>query len=293
MALPLVLPSAPVPALTLNPQHMFLYSKPKVGKTELLAQLPDSLLIDLEKGTNFVSALKMQANNIDELQNIFKLILRAGKPYKTIIVDTVTELEEMCVPYAEKIYSETSQGKNWFLKTADGKWHPDGGKGKYGSILDLPDGYGYRWLREAFFRMIDAAKMCAPQVIFVGHVKDVILEKTGGNVSTIDLDLTGKIKKMMASRVDTIGYMYRKGNQNIISFKTNDEVSCGSRAVHLANQELVVSERNKTTGKLTTFWDKIYLPDGTEDIPTPGPEDSIPAPESSDDTTAAAPETQQ
>ncbi len=269
MSVVLPLPGHPVAAETVNPTFLIIYSKPKVGKTELVAQLENCLLLGLEKGSKFVSALKLEATNVAEIGAIGEAIKKAGYPYQRVAVDTATALEEIVIPYAEKIYAETSQGKNWFERTADGKilyanGQPVAGKGKlaYGTIIDLPDGNGYRWLREAFFNIIDYIKTWAPEIIILGHVKDVILEKSSGNVSSIDLDLTGKIKRMIASRADAIGYMYRhkNGYQNVLSFKTNDEVACGSRARHLSNQEIIISERDPQTGALTTHWDRIYLP---------------------------------
>lgn len=54
-----------------------------------------------------------------------------------------------------------------------------------------------------------------------------------------------------------IMYMYRKGDKTYISFKTNEEVTCGARPVHLRNEEILVSEM--IDGELKTYWDKIYI----------------------------------
>ena len=72
-----------------------------------------------------------------------------------------------------------------------------------------------------------------------------------------DLDLTGKIKRITSSQSDAIGYLYRKGNQNVLSFRTTDEISCGARPDHLRNQDIVVSEM--VDNKLTTYWDRVYI----------------------------------
>jgi hypothetical protein len=84
-----------------------------------------------------------------------------------------------------------------------------------------------------------------------------MLEKNGTDVNVLELDLTGKIKRTTASHADAIGYLVRKGNTNILSFKTSDEVGCGARPEHLRNQEIVVSEL--TEKGFTTYWDKIYI----------------------------------
>jgi hypothetical protein len=73
----------------------------------------------------------------------------------------------------------------------------------------------------------------------------------------MDLDLTGKIKRIVSSQSDAIGYLYRKGNQNILTFKTKDDVACGARPTHLRNQEIVVSELTEEGFK--SHWDKVYI----------------------------------
>jgi hypothetical protein len=85
-----------------------------------------------------------------------------------------------------------------------------------------------------------------------------MLEKNGSEFSSLDLDLTGKLKRITTSNSDAIGYLYRKGNKNIVSFKTSDEVACGARQEHLRNQEIVLSELNEDN-TIKTNWDKIYI----------------------------------
>ena len=73
-----------------------------------------------------------------------------------------------------------------------------------------------------------------------------------------NIDLTGKIKSLICANADAIGYLFRKGNKTILSFKTSDEVSCGARPAHLKNEEIVLAELN-AKGELKTHWDKIYV----------------------------------
>jgi hypothetical protein len=240
------LPTSKIKAEEHNPKNLIIFSKPKVGKTELLAGLPDCLIMDLENGTDYVDAMKIKISSVRELKAVGEAIIKAGKPYKYIAVDTITALEDVCLPYAEELYSKTSMGKNWFSE----------GKPKYTSLLNLPNGAGYPWLREAFTKVIDYVKTLAPYIILVGHVKDTMLEKNGAEVNVLDLDLTGKLKRISTSNSDAIGYLYRKGKQNILSFKTTDEISCGARPVHLRDQEIVVSEM--TDKGLVTYWDKVF-----------------------------------
>lgn len=246
----IILPTAKVAPDAQSPRNLIIFSKPKTGKTSLLSTLDNCLILDLEGGTKYLNAMKVEAKSFEEIREIGKAIKEAGNPYKYVAVDTITALEEMVVPYAEVLYSKSPMGKNWF--------NPGGGKEKYGTILGMPEGAGYFWTRQAFTKVMEYISTWAPYVIFVGHVKDTQLEKAGGTFNALDLDLTGKLKRITTSNSDAIGYLYRKGNKNILSFKTNDEVSCGARPQHLSNQEIMISEIDDE-GNYITHWDKVYV----------------------------------
>jgi hypothetical protein len=257
----IVLPKAKLPATTKSPNNLIIFSKPKVGKTSLLAELPNCLILDLESGSDYVDALKIKASSVDEIREIGKAIKEDGYPYDYIAVDTVTALETMCIKEAEKLYMKTPMGKaSWIKKiTVDGKEKidPESAKLKYGSVLNLPNGQGYGYLRDAIVKVIEEIKTYAPKVILLGHVKDAMIDKSGTEVNSMDLDLTGKIKRILSSQSDAIGYLYRKGNQNILTFKTKDEISCGARPAHLKNQEIVLSEI--VNDEFKTHWNKVYI----------------------------------
>jgi len=253
------LPTEVVKAESENPTNLIIFSKPKVGKTTLLAGLPNCLILDLEKGTRYVDAMKIQAESVEDIYAIGKKIKEAGKPYTFIAIDTITALEEMCIPYAEILYDKTPLGKDWFAKDPQGKIiGPGKRKKEMHSILNLPNGAGYKWLRDAFTEVVNEIKSWSEHVILLGHVKDVNLEKNGADFTAMDLDLTGKLKTAAAFKSDAIGYLYRKNNQNILSFKTSDKIACGARPLHLQNAEIVVSEVD-AKGNVTTFWDKVFI----------------------------------
>ena len=98
------LPKDIIKASAINPKTLIVYSKPKVGKTTLFANLKNNLIIDIENGSDYLDALKIKANNIEELYEIGKKIKEAGNPYQYITLDTVTALEEMVLPLALKMY---------------------------------------------------------------------------------------------------------------------------------------------------------------------------------------------
>lgn len=236
----IVLPTKKVKADRVNPKRLIIYSKPKTGKTSAFAGLEGNLIIDLENGTDYVEAIKVKASNLQELKEIGKAIKEANYPYEYVTIDTVTALEDMVMPLAINLYKQTSMGKNY---SGD-------------SVLTLPNGAGYLYIRQAFFQVLDFIDTLAPQIILSGHIKDKQVDDKGEMVMSANIDLTGKIKSLICANADAIGYMFRRGEQTILSFKTNEEVTCGARPEHLRNEEIVISEM--INSELITHWEKVY-----------------------------------
>lgn len=243
------LPTQKVPASTADPAFMILFGKQKSGKTTILAELPNSLILDFEEGTAFMDAVAIKVKDFDHLVEIKKALAdqmkKTGKkPYKRIIFDTATTLEEMLMPYAIMLYKATPMGKGF---TGD-------------SLRNLPQGAGYLYEREAFKNVITGFQPFCDTVILSGHVADRQITKDGKEVWELEIDLTGKLKRIMGAKADAIGYVYRKGNQCIISFKGGKDIIVESRIRHLTNKDIVISE---STGegediKIDVYWDRIF-----------------------------------
>lgn len=86
----LVLPTSKRAAIRKDPSNLIIFSKPKVGKSELVAGLEDNLILDLEKGTEFIDAMSLPVDSIQDIKNIGNLIKAKNYPYKYITVDTIT-----------------------------------------------------------------------------------------------------------------------------------------------------------------------------------------------------------
>lgn len=239
------LPTKVIKSTTSNPKLMLIYSPPKAGKTTLLSKLNNCLIIDLEDGAKYVDALKINVNNLNELQAVGTEIVKAGKPYKYVAIDTLTKLEEMCLPVAKAMYKKSPMGKNF-----DGD-----------SVLELANGAGYQWLRKAFQMWLGKIKTLADHVILVGHIKDKFIEKKGKEVQAKDIDLTGKLKQITCSDADAIGYLHRgDNNELLLNFQSAEEINCGARPSHLKGKEIVIAEYDKEKNDLKNVaWDKIYI----------------------------------
>jgi hypothetical protein len=287
------LPTEKIPATAIDPRVIVLYSKPKIGKTSVLSALPNNLILDTEEGTDMISAVKMTIIGLKRYMWEYpetpeqiatrhaakkyylfevikalreKMAATGKKPYHFISVDTVTRLEEFCEADATETYMKSAQGKNWNRWTDDdqerngknvaGQLKP---MGLWEPVTKLGKGYGYRWLWESYEKWFNYIKPLCNYLILSGHVKLVtIVKKEGSEVDQKDLDLTGKVKSMTTSKfADAIGYIYREGTDNFVSFVPSDEVSCGSRAAHLEGQTILLS-RKKEDKSIETYWQNIF-----------------------------------
>lgn len=250
------IPLKVVKAKRVNPRYMLLYGKPKIGKTTMMSGLEDCLILQADpNGADYIDALSIDVKSIDDLIEIKNQIKENKYPYQYVCIDTLSGLENIALKRGEQIYSETTIGKNWFVK----------GKPKYKSIINLPDGAGYRWLYQGYLEVIDIVKRMAPVVILMGHVKDIQLkEKDSETINVLDIDVVGNLKKILAKNCDTIGYVRRdpKSPKNIISFKAGKDALQGTRSPHLKEQEIVINElvKDEESGEETMVfhWDKIF-----------------------------------
>lgn len=246
----LTLPTSKIPAVSTNPQYLVLYGLPKAGKTSCLAQLENNLIIDLEGGSQFIDAMAVQARTINDLGEIAQAIRAKNTEvghnfYKRITIDNATRLEDICMSYACTLYRKTELGKNW----------------KGDDVTTLARGAGYKYLRDAVKKVIDMFKDLCDEFILVGHVKDSITDKDGEEVNAKEIDLVGKLGKIICGMADAVGYVYRKDNETHISFKSGgDGTIMEARARHIAGKDVVIATGNDD-GSITTYWDKIYLPE--------------------------------
>lgn len=238
-----ILPTEKIPAETQDPKYLILFGLPKVGKTTILSTLENNLILDFENGSTYVDALKIKVDNLQTLKDVVKAIKDAGKPYKYITIDTITAVEEMAKPVALKLYRNSSVYSDRYADISD--------------ITRLPNGSGYTFLRQAVEAIIDLVASATDNIIICGHVRDVSLNE-GLDGSVKDLDLTGKLKRILSARSDAIGFVHRDDDSNLcINFGQDGEILTGARPKHLANQDIVVAERNED-GSFTPHWERIY-----------------------------------
>lgn len=96
--------------------------------------------------------------------------------------------------------------------------------------------------------------------ILITHVKDSTINKEGEEVSSLSIDLTGKLSDIICGEADAVGNVYRKKNETIISFEGGDNTIREARAPHLRGKKIVIAESDEN-GNMTFHWDRIFLPE--------------------------------
>lgn len=240
----------PVKATRIGPKILILYSLPKMGKTDQLVELAkvkDCLIIDAEQphGTDTYETTAIKVDNMAQAQYVATMIDEEGKkraaqgktgadlfPYQFIAIDTIDAIEDM----AE--ISATEKYRNGPLN-AKGSFDNKG----YKSVIELPEGGGYYYLRKEVTDYIDLYAARCPYLILTVHVKEkLIATKEGMDVKVNDISLTGKLSSIVCARADAIGYLSRTDKGELtVSFQTYEGAVMGARQKYLAGQKMPFS----------------------------------------------------
>lgn len=224
VAKPMILPTEKREPTQRDPGLLVLYGQSKVGKTHVLTELDDCLIIDTEGGARTYKALTVEVTNLKELVEVIRELRKPenkGK-YKCIALDTLDNVAN---------WYEASVAASYAVK----------------AIGDVPYGAGYGVHREKIMTLMKTLRSISPRVILTGHRKRAIIGDTSIEVQTTSLDLMGKLKNIVSAESDAIGYIFRRDGKLHVSFETSDELEVGSRCQHLS-------------GKVFEFsWDQIYI----------------------------------
>lgn len=257
----LKLPKSKVKASRVNPKSIVIFSHPKSGKTTAVSGLDNCLILDIEKGSEYVDALKIdiiEEARKDKVLPIVKLlqyidtikkanIENKGYIYKYIALDTISALEDIAKPYAKKMYQSTPMGRNW---VGD-------------DITTLPNGAGWLWLRNAVLDIKDKLLEICDTLILLGHVKDSSIRLGAEEITERGLKLSGQLSSIVCSKVDAVGYLYRKENKTLINFKASESLIVTGRSKHLRNKVVTVVEsevdEDENVTNLKIDWSEIFI----------------------------------
>lgn len=267
------LPEKVVSVKETSPSDLILVSVPKTGKTTILADLTKSelgagMLFNLEKhGTDYVDGFFVNiypdaTTSLEEACENYKgyrdLLLKNKGKYKFLIVDSLSALNEISEVMGTYYYMySVPQGKN-FNRDPKTQQAWKYGDANFKLVTSLPEGYGYAHTRKWFMDQINMFSEVAPYRIYTAHVKDKLVKNNQEEIVTgLELNLTGKLKNILATKVSALCKLIADGDKRYLSFEVdNENIIAGSRVPHL-NGQILISEKQKD-GKIRTFWENIY-----------------------------------
>ncbi len=242
-------------AKRIDSKRLLLFGAPKCGKTTIVSELEDCLIVDMEKGSNYVDGMIVEVNSLSDFGGLMKALKQAkedndGKvPYKYICIDTLTALEEISLELAVSLYRKTSMGAN-FTGT---------------DVRTLANGAGYLYTRQAFFKMLKPLEDFCDTLILIGHVKEKDLTKGSESFTEKSISLTGKTKDILCSWCDSIGLVYREDNKTVINFAPSDSAIVGSRQQHLIGKKIDVAVSDDDHN-ITVNWSDVFIEEKTKII---------------------------
>jgi len=260
----ITLPKAPIVGDTNKLDRLIIISHQGIGKSSAVAQLPNSLIIDLEGGTGQITASKLDLQKMAAEQNVTMGSLlsetiteikkanaaNGGKAvYDYIVIDGVTALARLARLKATAGFRNSVMGKGMVAK----------GTIINDVITDVPES-GWMWYFKAFDDLDTSLQGLAGKcLIYLAHSKQGSLMKDGVKLDANDMNLERKLSLDLLRGVDACGMAYRKdANTVVVSFKQNDkDLTIKCRVPRLSDREVILSEKDEK-GNIITHWEEIF-----------------------------------
>ena len=204
----------------LKGKFLLIYGQPKTGKSTFGSQLPRSLFLNFEQGTNALAGIR----GVPILRwGDFKKVLsqlrkpRAREMYDSIVVDTASIAWQLCEKYVCQ-----REGVD--------------------SIRDIPWGQGWGMLRNEFSECWREITLLGFGILFIAHSKDKPTEmrdEDGNEITAVAPDLPNQCYTIINSIVDIIGYLQVQMNndgtsERFLYTRSTPTVFAGSRYQYLA-----------------------------------------------------------
>lgn len=200
--------------------NMLIYGDPGVGKTRLagsasvVEDLSPVLFVDVEGGTmslqrTYPLVETVRVNKWDELQTIYNELYRGTHGYKTVVLDSLSEIQEQSMLQIMDELAITGR--------------PSGGE----VDIDIPAMREWGKNRTQTRKFVRAYRDLPMNTIFTCLAMDEKDKKTG--LSRIMPQLTGKSRQEVPGFIDYVFYMFVKNEQRQLLTTMTDKVVAKTR----------------------------------------------------------------
>jgi len=189
-----------------------IFGPPKVGKTTAAFRLfPQPLFLDTEDGARFIPGLRrINIRSLKELKEALGAVRKVD--YKTLVLDTITRVEDWLFESYEAYYAKVAEAKGRPTGVRPGR--------EYGRI--------FYDVRTALVNIISQLKTLSDLVVLVGHNLPALFDPDKPEAKRVGL--TGRGKVLVEAVVDVIGCLYADENgERWLDFTPTETLEAGSR----------------------------------------------------------------
>lgn len=191
--------------LNIADQTIFLYGKPKLGKTSWCAGAEDILFLATEPGLKGLTVYEEPIDSWAKFKEKCREIAAGGHPFKTVAIDTIDNLWKFCVDDVCQRHGVEHQA-------------------------DVGYGKGYDLIGGAFHRVLTKLCQMPYGVIMVSHAEEREIETPTGKIMRTTPTIPARAQKIVLGMADMILFYD-------IGFKTVDDKRVATHVLRTRTSE--------------------------------------------------------
>lgn len=207
-----------------------LYGMPKIGKSSLSAQFPNTIFAATEAGHSFLSIYKKDILTWNDFRELAKDLTTTKHNFKMIAIDIVDNLYKMC---------------EQFVCEKNSVAHPS----------DLAYGKGFNLVKDEFTRVINYLGNFGFGFIFISHAKEKEIKTKTQTWTAMGTTMNNQSEGFVCGLSDFIFYLYQNDKgERMMRTKPDKYILAGSRGLDLPNpmaldfNELLKAMKQNTKG---------------------------------------------
>lgn len=234
-------------------KHFLFYGEPSTRKTSVAAMFPDPLFLASEIGYKQIP--NVVALDIDSWATFKTAVNELKKPevkerYKTIVLDTVGILSDLCVQYICNLNS---------VKALD----------------ELPFGKGWQKYKTEFSRTINKIAQLGYSIVFIAHSS--IKRNNEGEIINIEPLIDKRPKETIVALTDFVFYLQKEkkedGTETVFAYSQlpNENIVTKTRIRNFApvfefTYDNLVKELNKALGNYKDIYTNAAVSDEVKPV---------------------------